>query len=276
MPRNYTLRRKFSVRSKEFLICGRADARHAIHLKLCETGGGGAVLSEIHVSLDAAMELCDRLAEYDDYYRAYRPLPAADAVLRRSTLAADDSAYLVELTVRNYRQCVTITQDRERRTRSAPPVISVPDMRRFRLELTDAVDALAAANVPLFYRLSGDVIKVARGNWVAVLSCAVRPWPWCHSAHTERLLFEHELVRMILDKQDAGAVQEYCERRYPHLVTEAYHAGPAATDDGAGQRRVLDEFKCLSVRWVRIGAEFRVNRPTGGVVLRHEDHWFTA
>lgn len=268
MPRSHTLRRKFRLRSREFLICARVESG-GIQLTLAEAG---RATSEVHVSLDTAAELCDVLLDYDAYYREYRPLPERGAVLKRSRLVTADGAYLLELAVDDYRQRFTVTQDKERRTRSPPPAMSVPDMRGFRRALVQVVDQLSEEYLPLYYYSAGErgVTKMVRGGRVAVLYCPARAWPWRLSEHAERLLFEPELVRMILDKQEPAELQRYCERRYPDLVA-------GAREDGVA-RPVLDEFKCLSVRWVRMGAEFRVHRPErpGRVVLRHEDRWFTA
>ena len=270
MPRLHTQRRKFLLKKREYLICARVAAENAIHLKLAESRRS---TSEIHVSLDTAAELCDALADYDAYYHDYRPLPDHDTVLKRSSIVTEDGTYLLELHVRKQRQCFTITHDKQRRTRSPPHVLTFLNMKGFRQVLAEVVDQLSREYLPLLYYRADSVTKVMRGNRVAVLYCPVRPWPWGRSDQTEKLLFEPVLVRMILNKQEPAALQDYCAEHYKSLVEDAAEAA----GDGRMQP-VLDVFKCLSVRWVRKGAEFRVDRPErpSRVVLLHEDRWFTA
>lgn len=260
MTRYYTLMKKVTIRSKEYHIFEKDH-----HLKIAQVG---IAHGEIYLALDSAIELCDRLEELVRCYEEFRPLPR-NGTIRSELMEEPDATYRLELNVVDYRQHLIITQSKPRKTRAPSPSITIRDAEVFRYELLEVINGLCR-NLPLELVMDLGIPKVVCGARVAVIYSQVRPWPWNLSNQSEALLFEPELIRMILNHETTQEMRDYCELRYPHLMVDFY----VNMDDTINQNAPFDDLK---IRWVRRGAQFRVNDfRHGSIVLPHEDRWYTA
>ena len=261
MTRYYSLRKKVTIRSKEYHIFQKDD-----NLKIAQMDANGK--AEIYLTLDTAIELCDRLEHYVRFYQQFRPLPR-NANIRSEMMNEPDATYRLDLDVIDYRQHLVITQSKPRLTRAPSPSITIRDAELFRLELLNVVNEMLADH-PIGLRLVFGIPKMFRGDRVAVIYSPIRPWPWNNSEQSEHLLFETHLAEMILNGRDALEMREYCELRYPHLMNDLY----VNMDDTIDQNAPFEE---LRIRWIRRGARFRINDLNqGSVVLANEDVWYTA
>lgn len=238
-------------------------------LKIAQLGPTGNVVSEIYISLDGTMDLCDRLDDFGQFYRAFRPLPE-NGVLRREELVVPESqsTYQLELSVVHYRQHLKITQVKSRATRTPNPCITIRDTARFQSQLLQTVNEICE-QLPLMVVHDNGIQKMARENRIAVIYCKSGPWPWNVSFQSEALLFEPTLVNKILYRRGAHNIRKYCERQYPQLMTEFY----VDMNDTTSANNM---FKDLEIRWIRQGSRFRINNSHRRPVVDGEDQWYTA
>lgn len=253
-----------NIRSKQYNVYQKNDRQHGSLLRIEEVGG-----SNIFLSLDVAIEFCERLEKIDRIYQDFRPLPRAGRLCLEE-IVEPESTYQLEFGVMEYRQMLRISQIKPRVTRQNTETITILDIGDFRRQLTLFVDELATNTLEPTIRIdSNGIAKVVRGRRVAVIYCPSRPWPWTRSYPTEPMLFDPLLVGMILFNRDDNRIRNYCEQTYPNLMVDTfvqmdYGANPAANFNG------------LRVRWIRQGEQFRINDRPGTLALRSDDHWFTA
>ena len=253
------------IRSKEFKIFCKPDAHHGVRLKITET-----VVKKIYVTLDVAIELCERLKALEQLYWESRPLPR-NGRLHSEEMVEQESTYTLDLSVREYRQNLQITQSKKIWTRGPCDSINIPDVGEFRRELFHLVEELSTNYLTLSVVTDDSGIsKVLRGNRVAVIYCPIRPWPWTRSYPITELVFDATLVGLILFDRDIDKIREYCEHNYPDLMVDSYVDMDYESDDW----NVL--YQNLKIRWIRRGQQFRINEHHGTLSLKHEDHWFTA
>ena len=107
------------IRSKEFKIFSKPDA----------------LLKEIYVTLDVAIELCERLKALEQLYWESRPLPR-NGRLHSEEMVEQESTYTLDLSVSEYRQNLQITQSKKILTRGPCDSINIPDVGEFRREPT--------------------------------------------------------------------------------------------------------------------------------------------
>lgn len=267
----FTLCRKIVIRSTEFNIYYKPDAIHGAIFKIAELEGrGGRVVNKIYATLDVATELCERLHALEQFYQEFRPLPR-NAQLKYEEMVEQDSTYKLNLTVRQYRQHLQITQTKKRLTRGPCDSIAIPDIGDFRRELAQLIEEMSNLYLPTFVETDeSGISKVIRGDRVAVIYCSVRPWPWTRSYPTTELLHDPVLVALIHGERDVNRIREYCENTYPDLMVDTYVDMNYEPSDSA----VLYDY--LKIRWIRRGQRFRVNERPGTIALPHEDHWFIA
>ncbi len=266
----FTLRKKLAIRSKEYNIYCKTDVIHGALIKIAELGPSRrAAVSKIYATLDVALEICDRLGNMEHLYNEYRPLPR-DGRLKYDEIVEPESTYQLDLSVIDYRQCLRITQSKPRLTRGPSDTISIADIADFRRELTGLLDELCSTHFVPSVNSDDGVNKVVRGNRAAVIYSPIRPWPWTRSYPAEQLLFDPNLVALIIFERDVARIRDYCERVYPDLMVDAY------VDMNYDPNEWNTVFESLKVRWIRRGQKFRVNDRLGTIVLKKEDRWFTA
>nr|CAH0105521.1 unnamed protein product [Daphnia galeata] len=270
----FNLCTKLTIRSKEYSIYCKRDARHGAIFKIAEMIGlpdGRVIVNKIFVTLDVATELCERLNALEQLYRESRPLPR-NGQLHFEEMIEEESTLKLDLSVREYRQNLQITQSKKIMTRGPCDSLNIPDVGEFRRALYQLVEDFANNTLTLSIETDDSGIsKVIRGDRVAVIYCPIRPWPWTRSYPIKELLFDPTLVGLILFDRDVDKIREYCERTYPNLMVDSYVDMDFEQNDWTA---VL--FENLKIRWIRRGQQFRINEHPGTLSLKQEDHWFTA
>ena len=132
--------------------------------------------------------------------------------------------YMLDFKNENFaRQSLKIKQSKPYNTRGPYNCfLNIPDIADFNSQLAPIVDELSNTYLTTFVEEDRGVNKVIRGNHVAAVFSPIRPWPWTRSYTTERLLFDPNLIALIVYNRDAGMIREYCERAYPDLMVDAY------------------------------------------------------
>lgn len=233
-------------------------------------GTGGRVVNKIYVTLDVATELCERLDALEQLYQEFRPLPR-NGQLKYEEMVEQDSTYKLDLTVKDYRQHLQITQTKTRLTRGPCDSISIPDIGDFRRELALLVEELSTLCLQTTVEMDeSGISKLIRGNRVAVIYCPIRPWPWARSYPTRELLHDPTLIGLIHSDPDVNRIREYCEENYPDLMMDTY------VDMNYEHNESAVLYGYLKIRWIRRGQRFRVNERPGTIALPHEDQWFIA
>jgi len=265
MSHYFSLCKKIIIRSKEFKIFFKQDAHHGAILKITETA-----VNKIYVTLDVATELCERLIALENIYQESRPLPR-NGQLHFEEIFEPDSTYKLDLSIKEYRQNLQITQSKKIWTRGPCDSIQISDIGEFRRELNQLVEELSINYLKLnVEKDDSGIVKVIRGNRAAAIYCPIRPWPWTRSYPAKELLFDPTLVGLILFDRDVGKIRKYCERTYPDLMVDAY------VDMNYDINEWNFLYENLKIRWIRHGQQFRINKHPGTLSLKHEDRWFTA
>ena len=103
------------------------------------------------------------------------------------------------------------------------------------------------------------VSKLIRNGRVAVLVSYGFGAGWYSWHHDQRLLFEPTIVEMLEKNVDPYEIEAYCEKM---CGDEIYYGG----------------VKGLSVVWVPVGMQFRIEEYDGAESLKMEQevHWITA
>ena len=269
----FSLYRKLQpVRSKEFNVYVKPDVIQGALIKIEEMGPSRrAPISKIYVSLDIAIELCDQLDQMEQLYNEFRPLPR-DGQLKYEEIVDQDSTYQMDLSINNYRQNLRITQSKPRLTRGPSHSITIPDIGNFRRQLTPIVDELSNTHLTPIVEEDRGVNKVIRGNRAAVVYSTIRPWPWTRSYTTGRLLFDPNLIALIVFDRDVGRIRDYCERVYPDLMVDAY------VDMNYDHNEWDALYGNLKVRWIPRGQQFLVRNDmrVGTLCYMNEDSWHAA
>jgi len=261
----YILKKRFTIRPKNYEIWVKPDG-----VKITELREDGSIKSEIRMPLESAADLCDRLIILARFYQNFRPLPKTD-VLRREFMEKNETHYRLELSVVEYHQMLVIAQSKRRQTRTPCQSISVRDTQLFHDELVNVVNELQQQFRPRVDVDFNGIPKVVREERVAVIYCPSRPWPWNVSHRMEALLFEPDLIGMIIFGHPVREMRQFVERSYPDLMNDFYVDMNEDNPDAF--------FEDLRVRWVPRQSQFRINNlltPPGAVVLANEDLWYTA
>ena len=228
--------------------------------------------SQIQISLDIAIELCDQM---NQFYSQYCPI--RDGHLKYEEIVEQEFTYQLDFRIDSYEQKLRISQIKTRLTQRPPPKskTTIPDVEDFRKQLAAIVEELSKIYLAETVVKDGELNKVVRGDRVAVIySDTTQSCPWTHSPHPiEPLLFDPNLIALINPYPDVQKMRSYIQCAYSHLM----HPSDSSY---LHNQWLHDHFRNLKIRWIRRGQNFRINERFGAstspLLLQTEDQWHTA